>query len=69
VTSGVRLGTPAVTTRKMKEAEMVEVANMIDRILVNPEDQTVLKDVLKEVKKLTKKFPLSPELIKKNGKK
>jgi glycine hydroxymethyltransferase len=57
-TSGIRLGTPAVTTRGMKEAEMIKIANLIDCALTNYENQTLLNQVKKEVLKLTKKFKL-----------
>lgn len=57
-TSGIRLGTPAVTTRGMKEAEMIKIANLIDYALTNYENQSLLNKVKKEVLKLTKKFKL-----------
>lgn len=63
VTSGVRIGTPAVTTRGMKEAEMKEIAHLIDRVLKRPENEKNLKDVKRDVKKLVKRFPLYKELI------
>lgn len=63
VTSGLRLGTPAVTTRGMKEAEMVKIANLIDAVI--RESQGGKKtNVKKEVAKLTAKFPLYKDLIK-----
>lgn len=60
--SGIRLGTPALTTRGMKEPEMEIVADMIERVLMNHENEEVLAQVRKEVKELTEKFPLYPEL-------
>ncbi|MBU2542877.1 serine hydroxymethyltransferase [Patescibacteria group bacterium] len=60
--SGIRLGTPALTTRGMKEPEMEIVADMIERVLMNHEDEEVLVQVKQEVKELTEKFPLYPEL-------
>jgi len=60
--SGIRLGTPALTTRGMKEPEMEIVAEMIERVLMNHENEEVLAQVRKEVKELTEKFPLYPEL-------
>jgi len=60
--SGIRLGTPALTTRGMKEAEMRVVANMIDRALTNHGDENALTRIHDEVKEMTKNFPLSPKL-------
>jgi glycine hydroxymethyltransferase len=64
VTSGIRLGTPAVTTRKMKEAEMRQIAGVINDALESPLDQEKLAHVRKQVIDLTKKFPLYAELLK-----
>ncbi|MBI2160992.1 MAG: serine hydroxymethyltransferase [Candidatus Rokubacteria bacterium] len=61
VTSGVRLGTPAVTTRGMREAEMVEIAGLIDRVLSNLGSASVEARVRDEVQELTNRFPLYPE--------
>ncbi len=58
ITSGVRLGTPAVTTRGMKEVEMDIIAGLIARVLDNPDDVQVREEVKKEVHKLGMKFPL-----------
>ena len=58
VTSGIRLGTPAVTTRGMKEQEMRKIANLIDIVVVNINDEWTIKKVSKEVEKLVKRFPL-----------
>ena len=63
VASGIRIGTPAVTTRGMKEAEMRQIAGLIDEVLDSPNDGK-LKAVKGEVKKLVKKFPLYKNLIK-----
>ena len=63
VASGIRIGTPAVTTRGMKEAEMRHIASLIDEILRNPAKDNVLKGVRAEVAKLTEKFPLYKNLI------
>jgi len=63
VTSGIRLGTPAVTTRKMKEAQMCKIAGAINDALENPADQEKLAHVRKQVLDLTRKFPLYPELF------
>ncbi len=59
--SGVRLGTPAVTTRGMKEAEMELIAELIDETLKAPADEANLSRVLSRVEALTRKFPLYPE--------
>jgi glycine hydroxymethyltransferase len=58
ITSGIRLGTPAVTTRGMKEPEMVEIAGLIAKALKSPEDVDVLAAVKAEVHKLTARFPI-----------
>jgi len=62
VASGIRIGTPAVTTRGMKEPQMEKIAELIDRALVAGENVSVLEAVKKEVLELTAKFPLYPEL-------
>jgi glycine hydroxymethyltransferase len=61
VTSGIRIGTPAVTTRGMREGEMRKIATLIDRVLQAPEDQSVAESVRAEVRQLTAAFPLYPE--------
>jgi glycine hydroxymethyltransferase len=63
VTSGIRLGTPAVSTRKMKEPEMQMIAGFINEALENPSNPEKLAQVKKEVIALTKKFPLYAELF------
>ena len=60
--SGIRLGTPALTTRGMKESEMKIIAEMINRIIENYNDDSELSKIKKEVIGLTKQFPLYPEL-------
>jgi len=52
VTSGIRLGTPAITTRGLKEAEMESVAELIDRVIVNFEDEANLEAVRNDVNAL-----------------
>ena len=61
VTSGIRLGTPAVTTRGMKEPEMVQIAGLIDRVLSNVGVASEEAKVRGEVQDLTSRFPLYPE--------
>ena len=61
VASGVRLGTPAVTTRGMGEAQMDEIAGFISRALASPEDGAALTMIKTEVEQLCRKFPLYPE--------
>lgn len=58
VTSGIRLGTPAVTTRGFKEAETKLMAEMIVKALKNPTDEKVQKEVKNSVHELCKKFPV-----------
>jgi glycine hydroxymethyltransferase len=60
VTSGMRIGTPAVTTRGMKEPEMREIAALIDRVLRAPDDVAITAEVSGEVRELTDRFPLYP---------
>ena len=60
VTSGIRIGTPAVTTRGMGRPEMEQIAALIDRVLVAPEDAGVAETVRREVKALAGRFPLYP---------
>ncbi|WP_214694541.1 MULTISPECIES: serine hydroxymethyltransferase [unclassified Exiguobacterium] len=61
VTSGIRLGTAAMTTRGFKEDDMQEVARLIGRVLKQHEDESVLAEALQDVRTLTAKFPLYPE--------
>jgi len=58
VASGIRVGTPAVTTRGMREPEMDAIADLIGRVLASPEDERVLGMVKKEVEALCRRFPL-----------
>ena len=61
VASGIRIGTPAVTTRGMREAEMDLIGELIARGLKTPEDERALAMVRMEVETLCRKFPLYPE--------
>ncbi|MDD5237121.1 MAG: serine hydroxymethyltransferase [Candidatus Omnitrophica bacterium] len=65
VTSGIRLGTPAVTTRGMKKKEILQIAGFIEEALDNRSDPEKLSQIKKEVLTLTRKFPLYPELRRK----
>jgi glycine hydroxymethyltransferase len=56
----VRIGTPAVTTRGMKEGDMAPIAALIDRVLAAPDDASVAGKVREEVKALATRFPLYP---------
>ncbi len=58
VTSGIRLGTPAMTTRGFKETEAAKVGNLLADVLDNPEDAATIERVQQEVKKLTDAFPV-----------
>ncbi|WP_345950522.1 MULTISPECIES: serine hydroxymethyltransferase [unclassified Mucilaginibacter] len=58
VTSGIRIGTAAVTTRGMKEKQMEQIAELIDDVIKDPESEQSLKKVRKSVHALTEKFPL-----------
>jgi glycine hydroxymethyltransferase len=62
VTSGIRLGTPIVTTRNMKESEMVMIADLIIKVLDNPTDTEVLGEVRKKVRSLCRKFPVYEDM-------
>lgn len=58
ITSGIRLGTPAVTTRGLKEADMTTIADFIDRALASKDDPAALNKIRNEVANFTKKFPM-----------
>jgi len=62
VTSGVRLGTAAVTTRGMKETEMEAIADAIDKVLSAPDNEDIKKEVKAGMAALTEEFPLYPDL-------
>ncbi len=60
--SGIRLGTPALTTRGMKETEMGRIADWIDLAIASKNDDAKLAAIREEIRALTKQFPLYPEL-------
>ncbi len=62
ITSGIRIGTPSVTTRGMKEEEMDKIAELIDSALKNKDNKRKLTQIKNEVINLTKKFPLYSKL-------
>jgi len=67
IASGIRIGTPALTTRGMKEEEMKKIARLIDEVLTKINDNIIIEEVKGEVKELTEEFPLYSK-IRKNRK-
>ncbi len=62
VTSGIRVGVPAITTRGMNEGHMETIVSLVDRVLMNIDDEKTINEVKGEVKEFMKQFPLYPEL-------
>ena len=62
ITSGIRIGVPAVTSRGLKEKDMQQIVNWLDRVLMSPDDETLISTVRGEVNEFMKGFPLYPEL-------
>ena len=62
VTSGIRVGTPAVTTRGMKEEHMQFIVNVIDNVLMNADDENLILTVRGQVNEFMEQFTLYPEL-------
>ncbi len=62
VTSGIRVGVPAVTTRGMLEAHMETVVGFIDKVLLNADDEKIISETKLAVKEFMAQFPLYPEL-------
>ena len=58
VTSGIRIGTAAVTTRGLKEKQIIKIAELIDRVIANKTNEAVIKEVKAEVNKMMNKYPL-----------
>ncbi|MEI8344461.1 MAG: serine hydroxymethyltransferase [Candidatus Omnitrophota bacterium] len=61
---GIRLGTPAATTRGMKEAEMIRIAGWFDEVLNHLQSEDKIRAVYAQVRELTRRFPLYPDLLK-----
>ncbi len=58
ITSGIRIGTPIVTSRNMKESEMVVIADLISNVLDYPKNNSVIKRTSDKVKSMCRKFPV-----------
>jgi glycine hydroxymethyltransferase len=61
ITSGIRVGVPAVTTRGLKEAHMPQIADWLDRVLMAPDNESVINTVKGEVNEFMAQFPMYPE--------
>jgi glycine hydroxymethyltransferase len=62
VTSGIRIGTPCVTSRGMKEKEMVQISDLISTVLRDIKNEETVKTVCKKARELCDQFPLYPDL-------
>jgi glycine hydroxymethyltransferase len=62
VTSGIRVGVPAITTRGMKEQDMETIVAMVDTVLKKTDDEKLISGIKEEVKEFMEQFPLYPEL-------
>lgn len=65
ITSGIRVGTPALTTRGFNEADMKHIAGFINRVIADPDNDINLSTIRKEIEALSDKYPLYPELLSK----
>lgn len=61
ITSGIRIGTPCVTSRGMKEKDMVKIAEWIDETLKNRENERILRDLRRKIRRFASEFPIYPE--------
>ena len=62
ITSGIRVGVSAMTTRGLKEGDMPTIVNWLDKVLMSPDDEALIKTIKGEVNEFMTKFPLYPEL-------
>jgi glycine hydroxymethyltransferase len=62
ITSGIRVGVPAITTRGLKEKDMAQVVNWLDAVLLAPEDEALIARVKGEVNEFMSGFPMYPEM-------
>jgi glycine hydroxymethyltransferase len=62
ITSGIRIGVPAITTRGMEEKDMETVVELVDRVLMKIDDEQTIRSASEEVRNWMKEFPLYPEL-------
>ena len=58
-TSGLRVGTPAITSRGAKEEDMVKIVDLIDKVIMNTENEEVINEVRATVNEMMKAFPLT----------
>ncbi len=62
VTTGIRVGVPAITTRGMKEDHMQTIVDLIDRVLMNLDNEIIIRETANDVHIFMEQFPLYPEL-------